>query len=274
MSKLLLLSSEPTQRVLSRPVPPEWRQQLADAYPPDAPNGFPWLVWEPGYDWILEGNTYDEIVERWMLYWCQPIETMNPFGHGQDYNLGILKELKGPPPESLRIVSTIAGRMVRIIPGTVITQRTWEVFHETGCYGRPIWCVQGPNGGTPMAYPVLYQARAKINRLPTTPPMPGTLPYADFDNRVLASIAQYETIRERAWDVRKRKRTTGSRNRENEAKCVAMVDAWLQERVAAYAADIAPILPDADLPVTTTDWDRKLDEANAASEAATHSTED
>ncbi len=280
MSDLLLLPPAPKQRILSRPVPSEWRQQLADAYPIVPGQPFPWLVWEPGYDWILQGNTHDEIVERYMLYWCIPIENLDPFGPGRDWERGLLQELKGPPPESIRIVDKIAGRMVRILPGTVITQRTWEVYHETlaftpsGCYALPIWCIQGAHGGNPMSYPPIYQVRAKMLGLPQEPPMPGTLPYADFDRRVTDALAGYETIRERAWDYRKHKRTIGSRNRETERKVTAMVDQWLQERVQPYAENIAPILMDADLPVTDIDWERKLDEDGLAKEQQAHAQED
>ncbi len=270
MSLILLPGTElPARvgRVYHRPVPAEWRQQLDDAYPSNG-LGFPWLVWEPGYDWILEGNDYDEVVERWMLYDCVSIETLDPDDPDKgDWNRGILMELKGAPPESLRQIIQMANGTTRIIPGTVITQRQWEIYRETGAYSRgAIWCVQGTNGGVPMSYPPIYCAVAKMKGLPIYPPMPGTQPYADFDGRTIHALKQYESIKERAWDIKKRKKQIGYLNQVAAREAIDLVGKWLEERIEAATED--GIRSDADIPIVDTQWDRKLDEQAALREAS------
>ncbi len=269
MSIILLPGTElPARigRVYKRPVPAEWRQQLADAYPSNG-LGFPWLVWEPGYDWRLEGNDYDEVVERWMLYQCVPIDTLDPNDPDKgDWDRGILMELKGPPPESLRQLTHMPDGTTRVIPGTVITQRTWEVYQQTGAYVLPIWCVQGEHGGVPMSYPPIYRAVAKMRGFPTEPPMPGTQPYADFDGRTLNALKQYEGIKTRAWDVRKRKRQMGYLNQVAAREAIDMVAQWLAERIAEHTS--SGLRADADVPIVDTQGDRKLDEQAALREAS------
>lgn len=251
-------------RVFRREVPPEWAAALAAAYPHKPYEAYPLLVWEPGFDYIIEGNAYDEIVERWMLYHMLPIEVLDPDDPQCGlWNRQVMDELKGPAPESLRKTIPMpekGPRVVRIISGTgVVNQRVWELYRQTGRYAIPFWCIQGQKGGTPMDYPALFRKRLLIAHLPINPPMPGTLCYADFDSRVLDALAGFQTARERDLDVGRKRKLVGVLNRTEAAKAIALVDQWLLERVANHADYVAWATKDWDLPVSTVDPGREME---------------
>jgi hypothetical protein len=261
-------------RVYQRPVPPEWDAALAEAYPRDRDmEAWPILVWEPGYDYVIEGNTVDEIVERWMLYNMIDIRCFDPNDpvHGA-WNRGLLAELNGPPPESLRqtipLPEAPIPNTVRIISGTgVVNQRQWELYRQTGRYGVPIWCVQGDKGGTPMNYPPLFVARAKLKGLPLEPPLPGTLPYADFSALTLKALDQFVRIKERDLNIGENKKRTGILNQEEARACVKLVDALLEENVAATADYVAWATKDWDVPIVDRDPAKDLEALNARQDA-------
>ena len=56
------------------------------------------------------------------------------------------KELAGPNPRNYGRYDAVAGRFVRS-RSFGITMRQWLLYQQTGLYGRPMWVVQGRNGG-------------------------------------------------------------------------------------------------------------------------------
>src|SRR5687768_14939867 len=106
-----------------------WRQDLAQVSPPLDQLSYLHLRWEPGDPW--------NPVNRWVIWQLLPIERTNP-----EY----LKELNGPHPRSTGLYDEIAERWVG---GTckLIDLGTYELFRETGRYGRRWWVVQGSKGG-------------------------------------------------------------------------------------------------------------------------------
>ena len=246
---------------MTRRVPPkEWVDALASAFPQDRMTEYPVFMWEEGRDYVIEGNTHDEVVQRWMLYGTYPAEAFNPLdAENGEWNAAVLKEFQGPSPESLTTIVRIpekGARVVRVTPGTgFVNQRMWEIFQVTGRVSRPIWCIQGHHGGTPMRYQPIERARCIKMGLPQTPPMPGTLPYADFDNRVIEALKQREMIYDTASKVGKRKRMVGYLNKENGRKAIEMLDSWLAERTGDIAEIAAIGIRDgADVPVTDVNW--------------------
>ena len=279
MTSLSVLDSLPvaaSTRVYERPVPREWVEALAEVYPHDPMTDYPIIVWEPGYDWVLEGNKTNEVVERFMLYRTMPVEAFNPSdATNGEWNQGVLDELRGPSPESLRQVirmpsAPIPGT-VRIIPGTgIVNQRTWEIFRATGRYAQPIWCIQGSHGGTPMRYQPIEQMRCRLQGLPSQPPDPGTLPYAEFDQRVIVALKQREEVYDLASKISKRKRQVGYFNKEQGREALRIMDRWLNERSGALAEHVVAGIKrnNPDLPVTSTDWGREQEMSDAREEAA------
>lgn len=250
-------------RVYHRDVPHEWAAALAEAFPAGPMIAGLVLVWEPGYDWVLEGQRTPEVVERWMLYHAYPEVFLDP---NNEVDAQLLAELKGPPPESLRQVIPIPEApvpgTVRVVPGTSITQRQWELFRQTGRYCQPAWCIQGEHGGHPMAYPPVFQYLMRSKGKRSTPPLPGELPYAPFDGRVIAALKQYENLFVLAGDVKRRKRQVGFINREQARKVKQMAVDWLSARLDENADEILSGVRTIEdrLPSSDVDYVRKLDE--------------
>jgi len=110
-----------------------------------------------------------------VLWNLQPIERTNPV---------IMEELQGPHPRSTGRYDEDEQRWVHG-PCRLIDLGTWELFRETGRYGRRWWIVQGSKGGH--RYRLSEAERVVWRTLTGTDdtPVPGELPYAPFDNRVL-----------------------------------------------------------------------------------------
>jgi hypothetical protein len=148
--------------------PTDWRDRLAAIAPESLKMA--WLT----FGWL-------EKVERWVIYECIP-EPLIPQGKRD--------QLGGTPywkmPETLRV-----GRQ------QAVSAYQWEMYRKQRVWARPFWCLQGPFGGTPARYSELEEAILKASGQETTPPHPGTLPYAAFDGQAEHQVR----IRDRLWKM-------------------------------------------------------------------------
>lgn len=101
-----------------------------------------------------------------------------------------------------KIVSDQAGheipdpRFVLDLHPELLSTQTWQLFQETGCYGQPFWIIQGRNGGHKRRFSKVEGRLLKATGHPTgMPPALGDLPYAPFDQRVLAALAPLDRMR-------------------------------------------------------------------------------
>lgn len=188
------------RKIVHRDVPKEWSDRLAELSPPT--NKFSWLklIWEPGYPW--------EIVERYMIYQMVP-------RHG--IPLGFLEQLEHAlPPSQMgnyydkhmewvdeRGVSR-RGQFVRN-PDCIITERAWHLYRETRCWGRPFWVIQGNEGGHKRWFSPNEKKFLKMAGLPIDSPPPGDLPYADFDERVMKRLEEWDLLRGQHGTLRRSK---------------------------------------------------------------------
>ncbi len=147
-----------------------WRQELALVSPPLDQLSYLHLRWEPGDPW--------NPVNRWVLWQMLPIERTHP---------DILAELNGPHPRSTGHYAPEGERWVGG-PCRFIDLGTYELFRETGRYGRRWWVVQGSKGGH--RYRLTEAERTVWRTLTGTDdtPAPGDLPYAPFDQRVINQV--------------------------------------------------------------------------------------
>lgn len=78
---------------------------------------------------------------------------------------------------------------------------TWELYRDTGLYGRRWWTIQGHKGGHRFVWDTSeFEARfSAMHGGPQQTPDPGDLPYAPFDGRVLDRIAPLDKVR--AWSM-------------------------------------------------------------------------
>lgn len=213
-----------------RDVPKEWEVQLAELSPPT--NRFSWLklIWEPGYPW--------EPVERYLIYQMVP-------RHG--IPLGFLEQLEDPHPPSAhgnyydqhkewvdeKGVSR-RGQFIRN-PDCIITERAWHLYRDTKCWGRPFWVIQGAEGGHKRWFSPNEKKFLKMAGLPTESPPPGDLPYADFDDRVMARLTTYDLLKGQHAGLRRKKTLLqglySSRYEEDERAFREQFVKWLAEQV-------------------------------------------
>lgn len=151
-----------------------WQPELDRiAQPTDRGHSHLMLVWESGEEWAP--------VERWVIY-----EMMRP---EQSY-LDIWLDLDGPPPRSFGRYDTAKRRFVRT-RSSMISQHQWELYRETGRFGRPVWIVQGEKGGHKRNWTDVEQNLAMIHCNTTEemmPPAPGDLCYAEPDQRTVTLL--------------------------------------------------------------------------------------
>lgn len=162
-----------------REVPPEWEAQLAVISPPTNRFSYLKLVWEQGYPW--------EICERYMIYQMLPARVMT-----SPFHQGILEQLqRSDPPQGY--YDKIKGEYVEE-ENCLITTRAWHLYRETKCWGKPYWVIQGDKGGHKRWFTQVERKFLRLAGLPDSPPEPGELPYAPFDERVLRQIEEHDLL--------------------------------------------------------------------------------
>lgn len=189
-------------RVLSRPVPPLFAEQLAQAFP--YREGLTWLMprWEPGDDW--------DPIERWVIWEITPWHLLPPS------DAAFLRSaLEGPDPRSTGHFCA-AGRCFCPIKRNRWTgglsegvdyYRQWQVAQELRSHGksgypRIVWIVQGVAGGHPPTMDQISQQLAKAAGLPHEYPTAGSAPYADLDQRVISGLCHQDRLRDAEGRVR------------------------------------------------------------------------
>jgi hypothetical protein len=181
-----------------RDVPKEWEERLREISPPT--DRFSWLklVWEPGHPW-------ESPVDRFFIYQMVPERAVEE---------GILEQLRDyPPPSEMGnrfdpyMVNEETGQMGKFVnnPDCLITERAWHLYRETKCWGRPFWVIQGNGGGHKRWFSPVEQKFLKLAGLPQDPPVPGSLPYADFDDRVMARLREHDMLLGHQAPLRRKK---------------------------------------------------------------------
>lgn len=177
----LFVPPQATVRRLTREPDPAWIVALADACAslPDHPDLR--LIWEPGVDASVRG--FPNKVERWFVYQCNPVDEGTS-------RLGLWDELRGPSPAAKMRYDSVLKRYVPLDDRDYpfISQLQWELYQQTGLLGVPFWVIQGTHGGHQLTFSEAQRQICRHKKLPEDPPYPGTLPYAPFDQRVVAGI--------------------------------------------------------------------------------------
>ena len=230
------------RRLTSRAVPVEWERQLAEYSPPNP--RFTWLklIHEPGDPW-------DEPVDRFIIYQIIPMHVRED----NEFLDGIFSQLEGPSPrQSGNYYDSVLQRFVRG-SDLDITQRAWELFRELKeqglpGWGRPWWVIQGTKGGHKRWFSATEKKMLRLNGLPSDPPAPGELPYADFDHRVMAAIARHDTLRKAHGNLGNMRAEAGRADRELEKQWRIELLKWLSDQVADIAPDVHKALMKLDKP--------------------------
>jgi hypothetical protein len=200
-----------------RLVPPEWERQLAELSSPNA--RFPWLkiVWEPGRP--------DAVIERYVIYWMFPEHLVKP---------DTLEQLQRATPPQGYYDATLQEYVDE--ENCIITTRMWHLYRETGCGSRLFWIIQGEHGGHQRWFAPKEKVELRMRGLPDDPPIPGELPYAEFDQRTLDALTKYFALRSVKGSIKRMREISpeayAARAADEERAYREGVAAWLSEQVA------------------------------------------
>lgn len=174
----------------------EWERRLDEIAPRQ--DHLTWLkpVWVPGD--LFERDRRENVVERWMIYQMYPLPLLEQMLEPSMYEL-ILRDLHGPNPRNRTRYDRVLHQAFPD-PRCNIDRMQWMLFRETGCFGRPLWVVQGDRGGHKRRWSHNESVVSQLLEGPEQPPLPGELPYAEPDWRTFHALAQINTLRE-ACDV-------------------------------------------------------------------------
>lgn len=221
------------RKLYLRAVPEEWERQLAEISPPNPRFSWLKLIWEPGDPW-------DKPVERYIIYQMVPFHAIPA---------DILAELQGPSPRKRNYYDSVLERFVRD-PDCLITLQAWELFRTTKCWGRPWWVIQGDKGGHKRYFSHTEKKLLRLMKLPVNPPIPGDLPYAEFDNRVIRQILLHDNLRHAQGGILSVRNGPAGRaataEKEKEFRIALMK--WLKDQAEMVAPDIHRSLVALDAP--------------------------
>jgi hypothetical protein len=120
---------------------------------------------------------------RWVLNECAPEALVRQWDRMSGNTVGeIFDRLAGPPP------SRIADPAEAHAKAMFANDYQCRMYREHKVWARDLWVIQGSQGGHPVEYQPHEQKMLQAAGLPTDPPPVGTLPYAPFDERVIAQL--------------------------------------------------------------------------------------
>lgn len=173
------MTATPTLFHWHRPVPTAWAEEIARLSPKFDRLSHLVLFWEPGFP--------DDPVQRWVLYDAVPVAYV-PQWKRDAFNAERLCECPVVPTR-IEHCEKCAGL---VSPGR---KRALQYLRETECLPFPFWVIQGEQGGHPYRYTQVEVNWAKLLGQPGEPPQLGSLPYADFDQRVIRKLRAYDRTR-------------------------------------------------------------------------------
>lgn len=154
--------------------PAEFVQRLREVDPVRDAVSYLLPVWREFYDDAR--STWEG---RWVLYEMVPAYDT---ALGPTVPLQILAELKGADPD--------------VIPETcpLISHLQWLLYQKYQRWARPALVVQGTKGGTLACYDPPTVKLCEYLQRPTTPPSPGSLPFAPLDERVISQLIRMNKL--------------------------------------------------------------------------------
>lgn len=175
-----------------RTTPEAWQAALDAVCPSGDKLSRYLIVWEPGEP--------QAPIQRWCIWHMRPPQVTRKMiartHRGEIIDPRVMGLADYHPRRNARW-DTRAGCYRKHDGGLAMTDRlTWELYHATGCYGTRWWSIQGPAGGHRFS---LTHTEKKLLGTSTDGrqrdvPFIGDLPYAPFDNRVLAHLARLEEV--------------------------------------------------------------------------------
>jgi hypothetical protein len=144
-------------------------------------------------------------VQRWEIREMIPRLDMIPDG--------FLEALRGPHPRTLGHYQPdddipAPGRW---ISDSIVSTEQWDLFQQTNCFSQRCWIIQGDHGGHVWHLSDTEKDFLEQEGIEGDVPNPGDLPYADYDRRVFAKLAEMDKLQTFddaiGWDERQENKT-------------------------------------------------------------------
>ena len=179
---------------------PAWQTELEQLAPRIGESNWLKIHWFAGWDY--------EPIQRWRIFEMIPKLEVVPWEIRED-----LKGLSPRHPDNGKWITP--GYQVlqeeqdirRWYSWSSVDFDQWTLFQETGCFAVPVWIIQGDKGGhrwrlSQSEIGVLEDHGISSPELP----LPGDLPYAEYDRRTFTQLAEFDKLRKwnmnTSWDDR------------------------------------------------------------------------
>jgi hypothetical protein len=203
-----------------------------------------WLhaYWEPGEDWMpIHRLVVAQMTPRAVM--AKEYEFYKMLGESGDASKFF--ELEGPNPRESGYYDNIKEEFVyraEMLPPN-ITQRQWLLWRSEQAYAEPIWIVQGSHGGHKRRFSNLEGVILRKYGRPREAPLPGTLPFAQFDDRILDALrrmsdlqAHFDALMKWAELRPDEERAEYKKSLTEEARIEEEILAWLDPQIEDVAA--------------------------------------
>lgn len=205
-----------------RPVPQEWTDLLRTISPISDEHGWLALTWEAGDPWV-ECQRYSIYEMVHIKHLKADFERLLARGEAGADDDPRLVELTGPHPRSEGHMCSVhvpdqfqclcprKKEAWRSGPCDLITLTQWKLFRQYGMkyFPNPCWIIEGEKGGHQWAFNENERELLALSDLPTEPPVPGSLPYAPFDNRVIEQLMERNRLRQSGLSAEEYRRAMG-----------------------------------------------------------------
>ncbi|MHC4676313.1 MAG: hypothetical protein ACYTBZ_27795 [Planctomycetota bacterium] len=163
---------------------PEWQADLDRIAPTGGRANWLKIVWYPGEPY--------EPIGRWVIY--EMIVDLSTVP--SDF----LIDINGPDPKTVgywQRDGMLRTGTKRWHSDSLVSHIQWKLFKETHCYPNLTWIIQGDKGGHLYKFgPTEIECLKKMGGDEhSDTPLPGDLPYADYDRRVSSKLAERDKLR-------------------------------------------------------------------------------
>ena len=236
-----------------RDPPARWRAELyAIGGWPNTQASYLDLLWWAGEPPMPEAE--DHAIQRWVVWECIPVAALERTPRFAAQARELLTALRGPPPVTQRSWIVRNGKR-QMRSASIVSQFQWDLFRQRREWCQPYWVIQGETGGHLWRFPPAYQMLLRLHGRRLHPPMPGNLPYAEWDNRVRNQLIRERQLRERLEAFSTRDQTSKSDRHHKREQLEIERDgrrallAWLDQQMGMASRETSGMLARADLPV-------------------------
>lgn len=206
--------------VSEREVPPEWTQDLNRLNPGGEHVSRLVLAWLPGktYEPIQRWGVYEVVPQEHVLWLLR--QEQDPFT-GKPNTDSVLwhlwSDLKGQDPATWgewKPDDLVPGKR-RWHSDSLVSHTQWVLHRQTGGLPLLVWVIQGTRGGhmwqlgqSELGWLQSFGlSPQQLETIAEAIPLPGSLPYAPYDQRVFQALAVRDKLRKWAGDWSKRSAT-------------------------------------------------------------------